>query len=165
MDRRIAAPHHTLKIGPNMKAARDARLDRVTLSQDLRAPLACHSLQGDHLPEEFLPRLGGATDESRAWGHVRYHTGLRPDPGPFTDPHMPSHRRLTADLDKVLQHGGTRDAHLRHDDTASAEPDIVPDLHQVIEPGTRTDHCISRRASINGGVGADLHVVLKDHPP
>ena len=78
---------------------------------------------------------------------------------------MPSHRRLAADLDKVLQHGGTRDAHLRHDDTASAEPDMCPICTRLSsrEPAPITVSPVE--PSINGGVGANLHVVLEDHPP
>jgi hypothetical protein len=76
---------------------------------------------------------------------------------------MSRHRRLPADLDKVLQHGGTGNAHLRHDNATAAEADVVPDLHQIIEPGTGTDHRVPSRASIEGGVGANLHIVLKDH--
>ena len=126
---------------------------------------ARHSLQGRHLPEELLSWLSRTTDQRRAWRHVRHDPGLRSDPGSPTNPHVPGHRRLPADLDEVLEHGRTRDAHLRHNDTTSAEADVVPDLDQVIEPGTRSDHRIACRTSINRGVGTNLDVVLQDDAP
>ena len=103
-----------------------------------RLPAGC-PLQGGDLPEELQSRLGGATNEGRAWGHVRHDARLGPDLCCLPDPQVAGQRRLSADLDEVLQHGRARDAHLRHHHAAPAEADVVPDLHQVIEAGARAD--------------------------
>ena len=94
-------------------------------------------------------------------------TDMTPDCAPTRDcgrdPDVLGNPGLTADYHKIADLDQPRNADLRHDGTVSAEPDIVPDLHEIIEPGTRTDRRIARQAAINRGVRADLHVVLKNH--
>jgi hypothetical protein len=41
--------------------------------------------------------------------------------------------------------------------------DVVADLDEVIDLGAFTDHRVARRASVDTGSGADLHIVLNDH--
>jgi hypothetical protein len=57
---------------------------------------------------------------------------------------MPVYSRLSADLHKVPKDRRTRNAHLRHDDAAPTEADIMADLDEVIETRASTDHRISR---------------------
>jgi hypothetical protein len=112
------------------------------------------------LPKELLPRLSWATEQRGTRRYVRYHARLRPDLGAFADPQMPGHCPLAADLDEVLQHGGARNANLRYNNATPAEANIVGDLDQIIEPRAHPDHRVPGRASVDGGVSADLHVVL-----
>ena len=42
--------------------------------------------------------------------------------------------------------------------------DVVPDLHEIINFRAFADHRILERAAVDAAVGADLHVVLDDHP-
>ena len=41
---------------------------------------------------------------------------------------------------------------------------IVADLHQIVDLGALADHGVADRAAVDGGAGADLHVVLDDDP-
>jgi len=54
-------------------------------------------------------------------------------------------------------------ADLRHDDAIPSDPDIVGDLHLVIDLGVFADHGIADSAAVHRRVGADLHIVLNDH--
>ena len=116
------------------------------------------------MPKELLPRLGGAADQFSARRHVRHYPSLRSNLCSLTNPQVASHCRLATNLDEVLQHSRTRDPNLRHNDTAAAKADIVPDLHQVIEPGAGANRRVPCGASIDGDVGANLHIIFKDHP-
>ena len=113
---RLAEPVALAKAG----AARGhSAWSRVTAPAD-------HAPQGGHLPEELVPRLGRAADQGGARRHVRHHARLGAEPGSLPDADMPGDGRLPADLDEVLEHRRARDAHLRHDDAAPAEADVVP---------------------------------------
>ena len=96
-------------------------------------------------------------------GDVADEPGLGADLGALAHAQVPGHRGLAADLDEVFQHGGARDADLGDDDAAAAEADVVADLHQVIEAGTGADDGVLHGAAVDGGVGADLDVVLDQH--
>ena len=51
---------------------------------------------------------------------------------------------------------------LSHQDTGPADLHVVPDLHQIVDAGAGADDGVFQRAAVDGGVGADLDVVL-DH--
>ena len=92
-----------------------------------------HALQGGNLPEELLPRLGGAADHSSARGYVRHHARLCRNPGTLADVQVPGYARLPTDLHEVAEHRRASDADLRHDDAAAADTDVVRDLDEVIQ--------------------------------
>ena len=60
---------------------------------------------------------------------------------------VPGDRRLPTDLREIPEQRRARDAHLRHYRAASAEADVVPDLHKVIEARPGPDHRVPRRAA------------------
>ena len=72
---------------------------------------------------------------------------------------------LTTDLNEIFKDGRSRNADLGDDDATSAKDDVVPDLHQIIETRTGTDHRVSPRSSINGRIGADFDIVLENRAP
>jgi hypothetical protein len=55
------------------------------------------------------------------------------------------------------------DTGLGHDDAMPSDHHVVPDLHEIINFRALPDHGIPQGASVDGGVGADLHPVLDDH--
>ena len=81
------------------------------------------------------------------------------------DPHMALHGNLAADSDEVLDGRGAGDADLGDDHAMAPDHHVVGDLDQVIDLRALADHRIAARAAVDGGVGADLHVVLDDHAP
>ena len=50
----------------------------------------------------------------------------------------------------------------RDDDAMAADDDVVADLHEVVDLGALADHRVAAGAPVDGGVGADLDVVLDD---
>ena len=72
---------------------------------------------------------------------------------------------LTPDHDKVLEPGAPRDPDLTGEDAASPESDVVPDLYQIINHRTWTDHGVGPRPAIDRGVGADVHIIADQDPP
>jgi hypothetical protein len=75
-----------------------------------------------------------------------------------------SHAGLPPDLDEVPKDGRARNTDLGHDDATAAKDDVVSNLHKIIEPRTGADHRVSRRSSIDRGIGANLDIILEDHP-
>src|SRR5690606_41929118 len=61
--------------------------------------------------------------------------------------------------------GRTGDADLRNHDAAAPQPDVVPDLHQIINHAAGSDHGIGRASTIYGRISADLAIVADQHPP
>ncbi|HEX6104313.1 MAG TPA: hypothetical protein VFZ26_01935 [Gemmatimonadales bacterium] len=52
----------------------------------------------------------------------------------------------------------------RHQQTALPDPDVVADLHQVVQFGSPADHSVVYTPAVHAGVGADLDLVLQDAP-
>src|ERR1700677_2403333 len=73
---------------------------------------------------------------------------------------MTREANLPRQHDMVLQHRGARNSNLRHDDAGSAYLHVVPDLHEVVDPSAGADDRVFQGATIDGGVGADLDIVL-----
>src|SRR5207245_9797774 len=84
---------------------------------------------------------------------------LRRDPAAAPDRHVVRESRLAREEDVVLDVSAPRDARLAGDETAPAEATVVPDLHEVVDLGSRADHRVVHAAAIDRRVGPDLHVV------
>ena len=78
---------------------------------------------------------------------------------------MALHGDLAADRDEILDGRGAGDADLGDDHAMAADHHVVGDLDQVIDLGALADHRVAARAAVDGGVGADLDVVLDDDAP
>src|SRR5262249_14262004 len=89
----------------------------------------CDLFEGGKLSEEVPLWLRRASKHFGAWGHIRHYACLRSNLCTLTDPNMASHTGLSPDADKILKHGGTRNADLSDNDTTSAEDHVVADLH------------------------------------
>src|SRR5262245_41847995 len=82
----------------------------------------------------------------------------------FADRHVVRKPNLSGQDDAILNDDTAGDAALRDDDAVAADPHIVADLHQVVDLGAFADHGVAIGAAIDGGPGADLHIVLNDDP-
>ncbi len=77
---------------------------------------------------------------------------------------MAGQPRLACDDHMILKDRGARDTALRNQNAGFANPHVVADHHEVVDPGARTDPRVVQRAAIDRGVGADLDIALDDHP-
>src|SRR5215472_15154579 len=82
----------------------------------------------------------------------------------LSESHMIGHARLPAQDDKVAEFAASRDAGLCDDDAVPSCSGVVPNLHKIINLGALTDDGVAQGATIDGGTGADLDVVLDDDP-
>jgi hypothetical protein len=92
-----------------------------------------HLLEPSDLSVKFVPWLRRHPKHRCPRRDIRNDARLCADPRASTNPNMVGHPRLAADLNKILENRRTRNSDLRYDDTTSANDDVVPDLHQVIE--------------------------------
>src|SRR5450631_3102662 len=63
----------------------------------------------------------------------------------------------------VADPGTTRNPHLGDNHAILTYLAVVGDLHQVVKLGTAPDQGSLKGCTINTGIGADLHIILKNH--
>jgi hypothetical protein len=76
---------------------------------------------------------------------------------------MPRQTCLATDHDIVFQDRGAGNPGLRHDNTPTAETDVVPNLYQIVETRAGTDHRVVQRPTVDRAVGPYLHVMSQHH--
>ena len=74
--------------------------------------LAGHALQGGDLTEELGPRLCWTAQQYGSSRDVVDHACLCADLGTLADVQVPRHCGLAANLDEILEHRRSRNAHL-----------------------------------------------------
>ena len=57
---------------------------------------------------------------------------------------------------------GERSVRAQH--AAAADVHVVPDLHQVVDLGTRANNCIWASATVNCRIGTNFNVIFDDNP-
>ncbi len=87
------------------------------------------------------------------------------DHSPLADCNTARDGGLTADRDEVSDSHVARNAALRRDQAMPPNADVVRDLHKIVDLGPLADDRIPNRTAVDGGVGADFHVVLNDDAP
>ena len=125
----------------------------------------CKLFQSRDLAEPFAHRACRDAAPPCPCRNIAVDTAGCGDLGAHADPHMALHGNLAADSDVILDGRGTGNADLGDDDAMPPDHHVVGDLDQVIDLRPLADHRIPARAAVDGGVGADLHVVLDDHSP
>jgi len=75
---------------------------------------------------------------------------------------MVANADLSPDHHAVTHDSAAGDSHLAANDTISSKPDIVRNVHEVIENGSRSDRSIARRTSVYRAVRANLDIVFYD---
>ncbi len=130
---------------------------------DGHAAVADPAPDGGDFLEEGLHRLSWGSDHLGSRRHVGHDTGFGTDTCPGADAQMACQAHLARQHDLILQDCGAGYARLGDDDTGLTDADVVADLHQIIDPGAGADHGVLQRAAVDGGVGADLHIVLDQH--
>src|SRR5690606_38324883 len=87
------------------------------------------------------------------------HLCTRADPDMTHRPGLAAHHHEVAELRR------TGDPAVPYDDAVPPDHDVVPYLHEIINFRAFADDGVVERAAVYGGVGADFHVILDDHPP
>ena len=68
------------------------------------------------------------------------------------------------ELGAVSDDDAARDARVRRHDAIPPDPDVVGDLHQVVDLGVLADDGVVVGAPVHRRIGPDRHRVLNDHP-
>ena len=79
-----------------------------------------------------------------------------------SDRQMIGNSDAATELNAVAERHRAGQPDLAGDQAAAADADVVRDLHEVVDLGAFADDRVGHRAAIDGGVGADLDVVLDD---
>ncbi len=83
-------------------------------------------------------------------------------PSPIVD--MTADSRLTSDDHAIPDARRARYTYLRHEQAQRPDPNVVADLHEIVDLGSRADHGIVDASAIDRSVRADLHVISNDAP-
>ena len=65
---------------------------------------------------------------------------------------------------KIIKTRGAGNSALGHDDTMTANDDVVGDLDKIVDLGSFADHRVAACSPVDGSVATDLDIVLDDHP-
>src|SRR2546425_5743212 len=121
------------------------------------------TLRGDERPLGLRGGLGGAAEQSCPRFHVGVHPRLRLDDGALTYRDVIGDADLPGQDHTPLEPGRAGNSDLGHDDAMLADLHVVADLDEIVDLGAAPDHRLPQHRTIDGRVGADLHVVLDHH--
>lgn len=97
-----------------------------------------------------------------AWLDVAHHAAFARDPRAGADHQMIADSRLSANHHAVADFGAPGDTDLSTQNGFLTNPNIVADLHEIIDHRSSADDSISGGAAVDRAVRADFNVVL-DH--
>src|SRR5262249_17447221 len=78
---------------------------------------------------------------------------------------MPADHGAAADAAIATDPGAPRDTGTACDGSMSTDMTVVPDLDLIVELDALFDDRVGQRASIDGGIGTDFHIVAHHHAP
>src|SRR5579875_1207349 len=113
----------------------------------------------------FLDRHGGRAEHGFARRDIAHHTGLCTDTRAIADGQMTCQAALASYHDIIAEPRTAGNANLRDDHAAAPDLHVVPDLHEIINHGTRADDRIRPRAAVDGRIRAHFDIVADDNPP
>src|SRR6266850_459999 len=139
------------------------RLDRALQRAHALEQLGQPRLRGEDAPRlHDGPRRRAEVAAARV--EVRRHAALGRDQRAVADGHVIGHAHLTRQHDAAPQLRAARHADLGHEDRVLTHLDVVPDLDEIVDLGAAADDRVAEGRAVDRAVGADLHVVLHDHP-
>src|SRR5262245_26022951 len=124
--------------------------------------LSREPLERRHLAQPLLGRSRRIPGPAPSRWNICKDAGHGPDHRACPYREVISHAGLTTHDDTVLHRGATRDSDLAGEQAVTSDRDVVRDLHQIVDLGPLPDHGVTNGPAIDGGVGADLDVVLDD---
>src|SRR5436309_825739 len=128
-------------------------------------PAAAETLQCLELTQPRRHRPGGGADPALARRNIRADAGGGRHLGTVADGYIITDSHVSAEHDEVAYRNASGDTHLPGDQAMAPDDGVVADLHLIVDLGSLADHGIAVAAAVDGGVGADLDIVLDDHPP
>ena len=94
-----------------------------------------------------------------------HQAGSRGKLGTWAERQMIGYSNTATELNAVAESHGARQADIACDHAATAYIGIVGNLDEIVDLGALADDGVGQGAAIDRGIGADLDVVLDDHPP
>ncbi len=85
--------------------------------------------------------------------------------GPIGDIDVTGKADLAADAAAPSNAGTASNPGLSGDHRVRADDDVVADLHQIVDLHAVANDRVSQSASVDAGVGANLHACAQNHPP
>ena len=114
------------------------------------------------LPERLVERRGRKSRPALAGRNVMHQPRSGGKLCTASDRQMIGNSGAATELNAVAERHRTGQPDFSGDHAAAADADIVGDLHEVVDLGALADDRVGHGAAIDGGVGADLDVVLDD---
>src|SRR6266446_3692240 len=111
-------------------------------------------------PREFSERNGRSPHDFLAVGHVGEHGALRRNLYAIANGEVAGETRLSCHHYIVAEHGRAGDPDLRDEETVPADPDVMADLHEVVDLRSFADHGLTERGTVDRGSRPHLDVVL-----
>ena len=119
-------------------------------------------LDGNNLALGLTVRGGGDAKDAAFIFDITHNAGLGSDHGLIANFQMVRNSRLRGDHDVITELGAAGETDLSHDQTMTANRDIVGDMDEVIDFCTLTNDGGAEGAAIDGRVRANLDVVVDD---
>src|SRR4030095_2973834 len=136
----------------------EALLERAYLAQQLGQLRLRH-----HDPLGLDHGACRRTEHLLAGGDVAGDPGLRGGDDTVTERDVVGHADLAGQHYTLAQARGTGDTDLGHQERVLTDLHVVADLHEVVDLGAAADDRVAEGRAVDGGVGADLHVILDEH--
>ena len=117
------------------------------------------------MSKKLLDRHRWRATQGQSRRHVRHDTALRRDLDAITNIEVTGQADLPAHGHEITYRRAARNAGHGGDHTTTPQFHVVPDLHQIINPASGTDHGIAHGASVNGRIGADIAIIADQDTP
>ena len=138
--------------------SRSIKRSSVFISPDSRKSAACAR------SASLCGRAGYPGPRISRGRDIAEHPGLRADTAPLPTVRCPASPTWPASC-AVLDMRRAGNAHLRHDETERTDPNVVTDVHEIVDLRPRPDHRVIDAAAIDRRVRANLHIVADDAAP
>ena len=110
----------------------------------------------------MMRRCGNSAGKHGSRGDVLRNPRLRTDGRALADLDMIDDSNLPGESYILAQLRAARDTSLRRDHRILPNLNVMRDLHQIVDFRAAANHRAAQRRAVDGGVGADLHIVLDD---
>ena len=118
-------------------------------------------LHRDHLAFGLPVWSGRGAEHTASVGNVTHHARLCANHGLVADLQMVRNPGLRGYHDVIPQVGAAGNTDLPHDQTVPAHDHVVSHMDEVVNLRAHSDDSGAERATVNGGIGANLDIVAE----